>query len=229
MLRFAAGLVVVLGIMAVAAPASAGFIGDSDGNTVTATAGSTESTYYASLMTDGVGMTPNDPVIKTSTMSNATFADNSWASTTSPAEADRWLLFTFANPASVNEIVIWNGNQNADGIGVPNLWQRGLKDVVITYSTGTDGSGLGHTLLSGSLHEASGQPQGYTDDLFLAGGPVGDVKAVRIAYSSNFSNGTDGVYQISEVRFAGVPEPGTLLLTTTGLIGLLAYAWQKRK
>lgn len=237
MLRLVAGLVVVLSVVAVTVPASANFIGDSDGNTVTAAAGSTQTTYYASLMLDGGGMEPNDPVTKASTMPNLAFADSSWASADSGvAEADRWLKFTFTNTTSLGEMVIWNGNQNADYYAalwgdptVYSLWHRGLKDVVITYSTGADDSGDGHTFYSGTLHEGTGQRQGYTDDLFLAGGPAADVRAVKIVYSSNFSDGVDKVCQLSEVRFSATPEPGTITILTTGLIGLLAYAWRKRK
>ena len=30
-------------------------------------------------------------------------------------------------------------------------------------------------------------------------------------------------------QFAVIPEPGTLALLAAGLLGLLAYAWRKRK
>ena len=42
----------------------------------------------------------------------------------------------------------------------------------------------------------------------------------------------DGVHLASgeyTLGVASVPEPGTLVLLATGLIGLLAYAWRKRK
>ena len=42
-----------------------------------------------------------------------------------------------------------------------------------------------------------------------------------------------GVYRIfpgaGVMYLDAVPEPGTLVLLATGLIGLLAYAWRKRK
>ncbi|MCD4728661.1 MAG: PEP-CTERM sorting domain-containing protein [Pirellulales bacterium] len=34
---------------------------------------------------------------------------------------------------------------------------------------------------------------------------------------------------IDNYVLAKIPEPGTLVLLATGLIGLLCYAWRKRK
>ena len=52
-----------------------------------------------------------------------------------------------------------------------------------------------------------------------------------------FCDGGDmwgGVMEVDYLRFTGgayapIPEPGTLVLLATGLIGLLCYAWRKRK
>ena len=61
------------------------------------------------------------------------------------------------------------------------------------------------------------------------------MKAVKIAYTSNWWVSGDYAgyateYGLSKVRFgASTPEPRTLVLLATGLLGLLAYAWRKRK
>jgi hypothetical protein len=230
-MRWQVGLLVVVIGCALAAPCSADFI-----TGVTATAGSVQSTYYASRMTDGVGMSDN-PVVKSSTMGNETWGDNSWSSDHGPAAENMWVKFDFAAPTSLNEMVIWNGNMNADAYSLPGLWKAGIKGALITYSTGTDTSGEGHTLFSGNLNMATGQVQGYTNDLFVPGGPVDNVSAVKLVYTSNWSVAGEGLgvldtYQLSEVRFdngISTPEPGTIVLLTTGLLGLLAYAWRKRK
>jgi hypothetical protein len=166
-------------------------------------------------------------------MDNDANADGMWtAESASITTEQKWLMFTFDNPTSLSEMVIWNGNQ-----GYLGCWQRGLKDVIITYSTGLDDSGLGHDFYRGVLNHANGTAgEGYTNDLFLAGGPAADVKAVKLVYTTNFHDGTYAynatAFGLSEVLFdngVSTPEPGTIVLLTTGLIGLLAYAWRKRK
>ena len=49
--------------------------------------------------------------------------------------------------------------------------------------------------------------------------------------SSYESGSTYFNYQIAEMQFstAAIPEPSTIMLIVTGLVGLLAYAWRKRK
>jgi hypothetical protein len=55
----------------------------------------------------------------------------------------------------------------------------------------------------------------------------------HITYWNFFSVGGDGsttlTNGIDTVRVMGVPEPTTISLLTTALVGMLAYAWRKRK
>ena len=44
-----------------------------------------------------------------------------------------------------------------------------------------------------------------------------------------FSTGLDRVFHLDMLAGPAVPEPSTIALIGTGLIGLLAYAWRKRK
>jgi hypothetical protein len=56
---------------------------------------------------------------------------------------------------------------------------------------------------------------------------------VGLKVNSSYAEGSDGHwnYQISEIRFETVPtpEPSTIVLAITGFVGLLCYAWRKRK
>jgi hypothetical protein len=220
------------GWMASTSVGFADFIGDTDGNTVTAFAPSHFTNMPADWLVDGSGMTPKNPVTKASTEDTA--PGNMWMSADSPAPGDMWVKFTFTKPTSLSEMVIWNFNQNA-GVDYPNLWHAGLKDVTITYSTGTDESGIGKTLGLGSYQLASATgsaTQPYTSDLTFS---ASNVKAIKIVYTSNWwQSGDYAGYQdnfgLSEVRFvAGVPEPGSIFLLATSLPGLLCYAWRKRR
>ena len=193
--------------LCVGTPAMASFIGDVDGNSVTATANAAESYTPPASMVDGSAMSDN-PVLKTSTNTN-TWWLGSWIThvSSNPDYSNGWLLFTFAQNTSLQEMVIWNllSTETSAAYG------RGMKTVAITCSTGSDASGTGGaTLFSGDLTQATWVTGfGYTDDLIFP--EVQNVKAVKIAYTSNY--GGDGT-GLSEVRFVGtlaaIPEPGSL-------------------
>jgi hypothetical protein len=101
-----------------------------------------------------------------------------------------------------------------------------------------------------------GSPQGFTDssyiasdtdvaliapntDLTNASATATDVtftspiiaRYVGLRLNSSYNDVSDGCSMIGEVRFdvGPVPEPSMIILLGTGLIGLLAYAWRKRK
>ena len=57
---------------------------------------------------------------------------------------------------------------------------------------------------------------------------AGEYTSYRVLVSETRNIGP--LMQISEVAlYSAIPEPGTLTLVITGLVGLLAYAWRKRK
>ena len=90
---------------------------------------------------------------------------------------------------------------------------------------------------------SSGTIAAFTPDISLGEYPVGGGSTGPIAAGQTFTipGGVTGnivkVTQVgapswlclAEVEVYSVPEPGTLILGATGLIGLLAYAWRKRK
>jgi hypothetical protein len=194
---------------------------------VTATAGSTFSP--AAWMVDGSGMTPNQPVTDKSLAGNSSVAEGMWLSANDPISAHKnWLLFTLDSPQNIREMVIWNHNQNGDATGYQGAYHRGLKNVTITYSTGSDASGDGNAWGSYVLNRASGAAlQGCTDELSAPGGRIDNVKAVKITYQSNWTVQGDWDFQhdvryygLSEVGFlpVEVPEPSMLLLVGSSAI-----------
>lgn len=58
------------------------------------------------------------------------------------------------------------------------------------------------------------------------------VAAIRFTFlnNTNYGGGADGqfIHEIDIVGGPTIPEPGTILLFLTGLIGLIAYTWRKR-
>ena len=202
------------------------FIGDVDGNAITATANAAETYGAAIQMVDGSGMS-DSPVRKTSTNTQNNWFGG-WITHQSHNQNYRqgWLLFTFAQNTSLKEIVIWNllSTETSAAYG------RGMKAVTITCSTGLDASGTGATtLFTGDLAQATwAKGFGYTNDLVFS--EVQNVKAVKIAYTSNYGGDATG---LSEIRFVGtsaVPEASTSLgLLALGAGGLLTRRRTSRK
>ena len=77
-----------------------------------------------------------------------------------------------------------------------------------------DGSGFQNALAS-------------TGHIYLA--ESSDYKSLYLDYSPTGGNGHAFVAAGPAISAAPVPEPGTLAMLAVGLVGLLAYAWRKRK
>ncbi len=196
------------------------FVGSGDGNTVTATAPSSQPASPAARMVDGSAMS-NSPVVKTSTNTNTGWS-GSWMthSSDNPSFANGSLFFNFANATSLKEMVIWNllSEETTAAYG------RGMRAVNITYSLGADTSGVGGgTIFTGNLTQATSTGTatqhtiangwGYTNDFNFT--EVQNVKTVKLAWTSNY--GGDGT-GLSEVLFATTnPNTSNLLPTTTAL------------
>ncbi|MEI6676147.1 MAG: InlB B-repeat-containing protein [Verrucomicrobiota bacterium] len=179
---------------------SINFIGDSDGNAITATASLIPIIGAPANLVDGSGMSPNGPVIKDSKNLGDGWAGQ-WI-TASPNSGS--VKFTFTKNTALKEMLIWNlGDNETDG---PHAYNRGLRAVKITYSIGTDDSGVDGTLYDGDLNECPHpMPSGgysYQNDITLPE-EVANVKAVQITWTSNW--GDANYAGLSEVRFVGTP------------------------
>ncbi|MCD4726463.1 MAG: PEP-CTERM sorting domain-containing protein [Pirellulales bacterium] len=84
--------------------------------------------------------------------------------------------------------------------------------------------------------------QPYYEDLTTPAGRVyvNGGNPLAVTFAKNLSemcdslylyadSGSAGVVVMDEFRISQIPEPGTLALLATGLIGLLCYAWRKRR
>jgi hypothetical protein len=217
----------VLALVAVQpAPCLAGFIGDTDGNKVTATAKSWYTGGDGSgpeKMVDGSAMS-DTPVLMTSLNTNTTWGGSWLTHVSNDSEYNNgWVLFTFEKNTSLKEIVIWNLASSEDTYA----YHRGMGAVTITYSTGADTTGTtGGSLFTGTLNEAAWVTGGvgYQNDITFT--EISNVKAVKMTYTSTYHSTQPGdAVGLSEVRFA--PEPATMALLGLGGLGVLLR--RKRK
>ena len=86
---------------------------------------------------------------------------------------------------------------------------------------------------------AQGTPSGSLTEINFTTNALGgnNTPSLPFTWDSNTVNyigfggafKTGAVSTIDNVSVSAIPEPSTLALLATGLIGLLAYAWRKRK
>lgn len=67
------------------------------------------------------------------------------------------------------------------------------------------------------------------DDLVFAGGDLSKVQFLDMQAWWNSATGTPGRGGFDNLVVSTVPEPSSAALAVTGIMGLLAYAWRKRK
>jgi len=194
------------------------FIGDFDGNTITAVATNELSWAPAARLLDGSGMI--DLTDGRVTMNSKAY--NTWPEVWLSDIGGQYgyngsVLFTFETNTSLEAMVIWN----MSNAGSPTAYGRGMRLATISYSTGADTSGEGSTIFDGALAEAvwSGTYTGIGYQNNINGLTAENVKAVKMAYTSTYNPFGGDYIGLSEVRFVGtaVPEPSTWAMALAGL------------
>ncbi len=130
------------------------------------------------------------------------------------------VTYDFATPVNISYGHFWQYGGDDTG--------RSLYSAAIYVST----DGINYTS-AGTLTPGYEEAATATDDPGVNFAlSASNVKSVRlqnmVAYNAANAQLMVG---FGEIRFVGtvVPEPSTVVLVLTGLIGLLAYAWRKRK
>jgi hypothetical protein len=125
-------------------------------------------------------------------------------------------------------VATWNGNTAHLGtLSVPTGGTQALGVDLVYGGVATSG-------FSGTFHMTDGSTQAF--NLTLPAGVDKNVhtfigltsSATPISSITINAESVAGAW-VGDISYQATPEPGTIVLLTTGLIGLLAYAWRKRK
>lgn len=137
-----------------------------------------------------------------------------------------WVVLDLGTEYDLDYIDVWNYNHHS----VPALNARGINEVRIWKADDIDGTVSASTPLydgNFTISPTNATPMYYNDHIALTGAT--GVRFVKIVVDS--THGAENCVGLGFVTFEEnvVPEPSTLALLAASLIGLLAYAWRKRK
>lgn len=135
--------------------------------------------------------------------------------------------------AYLNSNVVTYTFASAVNISGGHFWQYGGDDTarclktadIYVSSNGTDYS-MNGTLTPGYEESATATQDPGVDFTLTAT----NVRSIQLRNLTPYAANAQNMVGFGEIRFVGtIPEPNTLILLATSLIGLLAYAWRKRK
>ncbi|MFC1764517.1 DUF4457 domain-containing protein [Planctomycetota bacterium] len=138
---------------------------------------------------------------------HATDVNTMWLSDTDPAGA--WIEYTFDRSYQMQGMRVWNYNASDE-----STHGLGMKDVVVSYSDGTDWKTVGGV---NQLAQAPGL-EGYQANTVIELNNV-VASAIRIAASSNWG-GSENKFGLSEVRFSVIPNAARLPQPESGRVDI---------
>jgi hypothetical protein len=174
---------------------------------------------------DGSGLsfvpTTTTPITAMPTCTNV--YTNCWAGEFDGVASGQWVAFDLGASYDLTGVYTWNGFANHMSKDVDVFVLSSLPASTTTMGTLPSGTLIGSYTLA-SVASSGSDIAGELDAVSGTG------QYVMLHIKTNYGTNTIG---FNEVRFVGtatvVPEPGTLALLAGGLLGLIAYAWRKRK
>lgn len=146
-----------------------------------------------------------------------------------------------------NDLVFQSGDQNQrlivhgfdSSIGLIRVWTgNDLAPLTLSIQSSTADQSDVNAFVGTTLVEVTSLVDGWMTDTdgrwyrdFAVNAPTGTKSLFFDFGSGNMLNGFGaGFARVAEIQaYAAVPEPSTIALLATSLVGLLAYAWRKRK
>jgi hypothetical protein len=169
---------------------------------------------------DGSGMTPNNPVVETSTCGNGP-SNTMWLSN---GTAATWITYDLGSVQTISGFHLWNYNENS---GNPATFtKRGVQTAGIYAGTSLLADGAAYasagsawgTLVQNMTFTAANGLTTYAGEDYTFASPV-TTRYLQIYVTSNFGPPADSFTGISEIRFIPAIFPATIATFGTNLAG----------
>jgi hypothetical protein len=167
----------------------------------------------------GIGRTDGSNVLSTAAIDGLHLAEVSLT-----LGNDEWLMAGYERTSTT----AWVTSDVPSGVSrLDRTWffdKTGSVDAVVGFNLSEMGAGLPAGSPNTSLYHLLYRPDevsGFTDL-----GLTASIADGTISFNIGTGQLSDGYYALG---YGTVPEPGALVMSAFGFVGLLAYAWRKRK
>jgi len=144
-------------------------------------------------------------------------------------DGSAWIYYDLGSQKEVGALAVWNANDSISSIPIDQTY-AGAKDVDVLYSNDAVNWTAADSFV---FTRATPFVDNPAEILQLSSAVTAQYMKLDIHSCYEVRDPAYGVVGLKHVAFldgsAAVPEPSTIVLLAAGLIGLLCYAWRKRK